>query len=418
MSFADLTIEYERGLLMKEKIPGEVKNAILKFVDEDLVLEGLSEVRRKNYIQRLRVASRWIPDKFLEPDKQSMNRIFIELNQPDPNKLGKTKYTESTKATYLKMLKKFYRKRLPKTKFEKLWENVKIPNPESTVTESDLITQSEMEKIMENCKNSRDRALFSLLFDSGCRIGEVLLMKIKNVQFDQYGGVIEVPWQGKTGYRHVRIVGDSIPYLRGWMDNHPRGNDMESPLFCNIADSIRGRAMTYDDVRMALNKTLKRAEITKRIHPHLFRHSRASALAGKLPEALLENQMGWIHGSRQSKTYVHISGKQQDHAVLKALGIESQEKDDEVKPKKCPRCSELNPSNGKKCRKCWLPLDVEEALKEQEKIEQVAKAAGKTFPEFEELLNSLDEQGLRDTLLFILKKAEKEHKTEAIAKNL
>ncbi len=374
MSFGNLTMEYEKELLMKEKIPEEVKHAILKFVEEDLVLEGLSEVRRKNYIQRLRVASRWIPDKFLEPDKQSMNRIFIELNKPDSNKPNKKKYSESTKSTYLKMLKKFYRKRLTKSKFEKLWGDVKIPNPKSGVVQSDLITKSEMESIIDNCKNSRDRALFSLLYDSGCRIGEVLLMKIRNVKFDQYGGILEVPWQGKTGYRHVRIVGDSIPYMRAWLDNHPKRNDMESPLFCNVADNIRGRAMTYDDVRMALNKTLKRAGITKRIHPHLFRHTRASILAGKLPEAPLESQMGWIHGSRQTATYVHLSGKQQDEAVLRAFGIEIEEKDDEAKPKMCPRCESLNPSNAEYCRKCWMPFSIEKAIELENWQNTTAKA--------------------------------------------
>ncbi len=421
MSFGNLTMEYEKELLMKEKIPEEVKHAILKFVEEDLVLEGLSEVRRKNYIQRLRVASRWIPDKFLEPDKQSMNRIFIELNKPDSNKLNKKKYSESTKSTYLKMLKKFYRKRLTKSKFEKLWGDVKIPNPKSGVVQSDLITKSEMESIIDNCKNSRDRALFSLLYDSGCRIGEILLMKIRNVKFDQYGGILEVPWQGKTGYRHVRIVGDSIPYMRAWLDNHPKRNDMESPLFCNVADNIRGRAMTYDDVRMALNKTLKRAGITKRIHPHLFRHTRASILAGKLPEAPLESQMGWIHGSRQTATYVHLSGKQQDEAVLRAFGIEIEEKDDEAKPKMCPRCEATNTSHAKYCRKCWLPLDEAEAIKQAGRLEEVEKAIlnMKTVSEKDKIrLESFSTEAKLDLLADLLMDFEKSGQLDDIKKRV
>jgi site-specific recombinase XerC len=53
--------------------------------------------------------------------------------------------------------------------------------------------------------NMRDKALISLLYDSGCRISELLTMDRKDLGFDQYGAKITV--SGKTGVRAVRIVG-------------------------------------------------------------------------------------------------------------------------------------------------------------------------------------------------------------------
>lgn len=397
MTLKNLTMEYEKDLLKGENIPESVKDAIKEFVDGELVFENLSEVRRKNYVQRLRVAARWIPDAFLNPGKDDLKKVIIHLNSDG--------YTESTKATYLKMLKKFYRKRLPRSKFEKLWENVKIPNPKSSVTQADLITEPEMIRILENSKNARDRALFATLYDSGCRIGEILLMQIRNLSFDDYGAVLEVPWAGKTGRRAVRIVGDSVPYLRAWLDNHPDRNNVDAPLFCNIADSIRGRPMTYDDVRSALQKTIRRAGISKRIHPHLFRHTRASILAGKVPESPLEAQMGWIHGSRQTATYVHLSGKQQDEAILRAMGIEIAEKENIPMPRKCPRCDTANGSNAAYCRKCWLPLDPAEAIKMKEKENVVISGMEKMDLSNDDLaiLNVLKHNpDVRDDLLLVL----------------
>lgn len=32
--------------------------------------------------------------------------------------------------------------------------------------------------------------------------------------------------------------------------------------------------------------------------------------------------MGWIHDSRMTQTYVHLSGRDQDNAILKAYGID------------------------------------------------------------------------------------------------
>lgn len=280
------------------------------------------------------------------------------------------------------MLKKFYRKTLPRKKFDVLFQDVKIKQPKPKIQQSDLVTPEEMALIIESCNNVRDKAIFSTLYDSGCRIGELLLMRINSLKFDNYGAVLEVPYEGKTGTRSVRIVGDSVAFLGAWVQNHPNRNDLNAPLFCNISEGIRGRAMTYDDVHGALGKIIKRAKITKRIHPHLFRHTRATILASRVAEAPLEAQMGWVPGTKQMSTYVHLSGAQTDEAILKAYGIEVKDKTiQEKKPVKCPRCSETNPSGSKYCWKCWLPLDQAEALKMKEREEEESKAILDMLPE-------------------------------------
>ena len=97
MGFSNLTIEYERKMLEKESLPEAVKKAITDFVDGDLILENIGERRRMNYYQRLRVAARWIPDNFLNPSRVDIKKVLIELNDG---------YSEWTKDTYIKMLRK------------------------------------------------------------------------------------------------------------------------------------------------------------------------------------------------------------------------------------------------------------------------------------------------------------------------
>lgn len=41
-------------------------------------------------------------------------------------------------------------------------------------------------------ENPRDKALISVLYESGCRIGEILSLKIRNVEFDNNGSVVIV----------------------------------------------------------------------------------------------------------------------------------------------------------------------------------------------------------------------------------
>jgi integrase/recombinase XerD len=406
MGFSNLTIDYERAMLKKENIPEPVKKAITDFVDGDLILENIGERRRMNYYQRLRVVARWIPDSFLNPSKDDIKKVMIKLNDG---------YSEWTRDTYIKMLRKFYRKTLPKRKFESLFEDVRIKQPRQKIQQSDLITVEEYRAMTDACNNARDRAIISTLYDSGCRIGELLLMKIRSVRFDNYGALLVVPFQGKTGTRQVRIIGDSVPYLRAWLDNHPNRNDIDAPLFCNISEGIRGRAMTYDDVRKALGSALKRAGIKKRIYPHLFRHTRASILASRVAEAPLESQMGWVPGTKQMATYVHLSGKQTDAAILKAYGVEVQDNGiSEPMPVKSPRCGEPNPSESSYCRKCWLPLTIEATMELKEKedyIQKVLESKGLINPQVRAIIENMPESERASILASIVELALKNNKS-------
>ena len=368
----DAKIYQEYDALKKENIPENDKKKITGFVD-DLALEGISEIRRKNYIQRLRVVARWIPDNFCSPGREDLRIVRENLDKGYTNNGIHKKYSEWTKTTYMKMLKKFYRYILPQKQFSELFRNVKInSNPGSKIKPDQMIQQWEIQKMVENATNSRDRALLYTLYDSGCRIGEIITMKIKDLEFDSYGCIIKVT--GKTGYRNVRIVGNSIPYIRAWLDAHPFKNDRNAWLFCNLESNISGRMLEYQNVYAIIRAAVRNSGMDpeRRIYPHLFRHTRATILATKLNEVPLENQMGWIHGSRMTSVYVHVSGRDQDNAILKAYGMKvEEEKDLEDRPITCPRCYELNDSNAKYCRRCWLPFDEKLALEYENQEKQI-----------------------------------------------
>ena len=116
-------------------------------------------------------------------------------------------------------------------------------------------------------------------------------MRIKDLRFDDYGAIISVT--GKTGFREVRIIGNSIYYLKEYLNDHPL-KDHDSWLFI----MKNNERMSYDEVRSMILRAKRRSGIKRRIYPHLFRHTRASIMASKVAEAPLESQMGWVHGSR------------------------------------------------------------------------------------------------------------------------
>ncbi|KPV47655.1 MULTISPECIES: site-specific integrase [Acidiplasma] len=350
------------------KINKESKEKIKEFID-DLTFSGISDGRKYAYIIRLRKIALMLNDRFLNPDKKDIKMVISNIMNSRVKWGGSDEHRPSDNSieSYYVTLKKFYKWLLGNNKiYPECVEWIKFnSHPSHEIKPESLITKDEEIKLINGCRNSRDRALISLLYDSGCRISELLTMRIKDLRFDDYGAIISVT--GKTGFREVRIIGNSIYYLKEYLNDHPL-KDPDSWLFI----MKNNERMGYDEVRSMILKAKRRSGIKRRIYPHLFRHTRATILASKVAEAPLESQMGWVHGSRQTRTYIHLSMRDQDNAILKAYGIKIDEnKIIEPMPKKCPRCNALNPEDAKYCHNCWLPLDEKLALEYESKEKEI-----------------------------------------------
>ena len=116
---------------------------------------------------------------------------------------------------------------------------------------------------------------------------------------------------------------------------------------------------------MKIKNIAKKADVNKKITPHLFRHSRATHLATVLTEAQMSEYFGWVQGSRMAAIYVHLSGRDTDNKMLEIYGLkrEEKEKEEELKPKECPRCKYINSPTDRFCSRCGAVLDEEEAVK-------------------------------------------------------
>ncbi len=73
---------------------------------------------------------------------------------------------------------------------------------------------------------------------------------------------------------------------------------------------------------------------------------------------------GWVQGSDMPRVYVHLSGRDIDRAINKVYDLEEEEdeKEVEIKPKKCPRWY-INAPTDIYCGRCALILDEKERLK-------------------------------------------------------
>lgn len=422
----EIEVTKEKERLLKSDIPQQAKDDIIDFLNE-MRIEGKAFTHQYYYGTRLRIIAGILQDKFTKPSKTDIKWLLNQLIERKA-RTGRHREKQRTQATvedYKKTIKHYYKWKLGtgegNARIEPdctrwITRNRKLG---SKVKPDELITKAEVEKMLDSCMNARDRALIATMYDSGCRIGELLTLRLRDAQSDQYGFVIAV--SGKTGYRRVRIVGNSVIYLKAWMDQHPNRNNIDSPIFSGLEIRNNGKAMTHNDVYSMLKKVLKRAGIERRIHPHLFRHSYVTRMIDRnLGESALKDQVGWTKGSRMMEVYEHLSTKQKDMAVLRANGIEIEsEQEEELLPVECLRCGKKNPSNAKQCRFCWMPLTQEEAIKQEEKEKQVTTAISDLISGDQKvLLENLPEESKLDALAILLMDFEKSGRLDTIKERL
>lgn len=396
----------------KGKLSAEAEKTILRFL-RDLDISKISKHRQYFYLERLRTVGKVMGGNLLSPTGDDIKDALFDLK----NKSTRMHSTFSDRSVddIHQSMKRFYAWYMD-GKYLQAVNSIKRSNHRSQEKKpKDIVTQSELKAMLGACNNVRDKTVISILYDSGCRIGEILTLRVKDVDFDEFGMRLTV--KGKTGVRKVRAVGDSVPLMREYLQAYSRINPDEY-VFIQLTGSKHGDPMKWSQVNTMIRKVLTRAKIEKRIHAHLFRHTRATILAKDVREAPLEATMGWAHGSKMAKVYVHLDADDVDSAILKVYGIEKQidkEKNVTYVPKVCPRCKEANSNISSYCYKCGLPLDekaLQEFIDNQRHIEREMQRKKLISPEIQAIIDRIPESERAGILASILEAALSKDKTE------
>jgi integrase len=336
-----------RAIDNDSRISDRNKQLIAQYKHE-MLARGLTLARVVRKLYDLKgICIRWLPDaKDLDSlDIQDIKEIVAQIETSN--------HAESTKAGFKVTLKAFvtWIRGHETAPPELSWIKVGIKRSKAKLPE-DLLTEEEVQRLINAEPHLRQRALISVLYESGCRIGELLSLRLKNVSFDEHGALLLV--HGKTGYRRVRVIA-SMPYLLEWLNRHPKRDDPEAVLWSRLGTAAPA---SYPAIRKMLSQAAKRAGVKKRVNPHNFRHSRATALARHLTEAQMKEYLGWVQGSDMAAVYVHLSGRDVDGALLKMYGIQTDEATNGTRllSKRCSRCQELHGFADVLCKRCGNSL--------------------------------------------------------------
>ena len=196
---------------LDSKIKNKHNRLLVKEFLSYLSANDVGVSRQLKYLFGLQNINSWLNKDFESATKKNIQEIISQMKN-GKKKNGSPKYTNWTQHDHRIYLKKFYTWLknkdiddeddwvIPK---EVKWIKASRPRGNNKLP-SDLLTSKDIELLVDNCRNLREKALILTLFESGARIGEILTLKIMDVEFDDYGAMLNI--NGKTKIPQPRKV--------------------------------------------------------------------------------------------------------------------------------------------------------------------------------------------------------------------
>jgi len=136
----------------------------------------------------------------------------------------------------------------------------------------EVISDEVIERLRDNCRCSRDLAILDLLYSTGMRVGELVKLNIRDVNFEERECVVF----GK-GDKERRVYFDAKAKLH--LQNYLNERDDDNPALFVTLDSPHTR-LKISGVEIRLRELGKSVD-AGRVHPHKFRRTMATRAIDK-----------------------------------------------------------------------------------------------------------------------------------------
>lgn len=195
--------------------------------------------------------------------------------------LADEKFTESSQARKLSAMRMLFRRHLVPQGARSDDPTELLSGPKFRRKLPQTLTPAEMEKLLaaptgQDAYAVRDRAMLELFYSSGLRISELCGLTLQQVDLEH--GFVRVFGKGAKE-RVVPLGGKARDAVQAYLLSS-RAKLVKPRTGSELFISERGRAISRKMLWLIVKNHAARAGLTKRVKPHLLRHSFATHLLG------------------------------------------------------------------------------------------------------------------------------------------
>tara|TARA_R110002051_G_scaffold8428_2_gene35392 strand:+ start:6845 stop:7759 length:915 start_codon:yes stop_codon:yes gene_type:complete len=140
-----------------------------------------------------------------------------------------------------------------------------------------VLSKKEIKRILAMAPSQKARVMLSLAYGCGMRAGEVVRLKVGDIDGEQK--IIRIVQSKGRKDRNVMLPSDILGLLREWWKERPNGQDKNVPRPERVLfPGYRGKHLSARQISRLFKQTALEAGITKPVTPHTLRHSFATHL--------------------------------------------------------------------------------------------------------------------------------------------
>ncbi len=292
----------------------DLTSAKIQFLEYIEIEKGRSPLTSRNYdhyiqqfIEQMNITT------FADITESAIRQFRIKLNRaPGMKTKGQNTGTmkKATQNYYMIALRSFL-KYLRKINIQCVSPDV-IELAKVGARDLDLISTDELHRLLKapdttrdrsSIKPLRDKALLELFFSTGLRLAELCSL---NRDLDLTRDEFSIRGKGEK-VRVVFLSEEAKDAIRNYLKAR---KDMEEAMFVNIARNNIGGRLTPRSIERIVREYAIKAGISKKVTPHVLRHSFATDLLSNGADIRSVQMMLGHANIATTQVYTHITDKQ------------------------------------------------------------------------------------------------------------
>lgn len=375
---------------LENKLLSAEQRKTLKEYDQHATLKGNTFSSRANNVKVLFFIGRDIKKPYKKITKKDIINFFssytIKAWQHGAKGTSLERFKDTgrkparaTLRTYIQTAEYFFRWFGKKDIADYLLSVRPLKNLEGRAKAKDVWSEEEIKKLIQAGRTLVRKTAIMVLYEMAGRVKEAQGLNLEDVKFNEDGTTELTIRESKTseGRTTTRILYQSTPFLKEYIEQHPLKDNPEAPLFVTFHDQqYRGgksiERLGYGGWHTILKYAHKGCGIKKKLYLHLLRVSRASNLIKAGVSLPIVQKIGAWKSVNSMRPYLKLSDTDVRKAIKEMNGVvtkEDKESKDVLKPKTCLKCDKVYSADKIYCSKCNLPLDPKKLFEQKQKEE-------------------------------------------------
>lgn len=235
------------------------------------------------------------------------------------NYLYDKKYSNRAISRYISCLRSFF-KYLKRIEVIDSNPMVLISNPKLEHRLPKVVYSKELEVILnipklDNTIGIRDALILEILYSTGIRVGELVNIKVKDINTNKK----EIVITGKGDKQRIVLYGDRCSELLGLYLNNSY-NELFKQKYSGeyLLLGTTGRPLDTRKIRYIIDDVVKKSGLKLHISPHVLRHTFATDMLNNGADLRSVQQLLGHESLSTTTIYTHISNERLRHVYLNA----------------------------------------------------------------------------------------------------